>query len=245
MDVELLNLNKCSFNQGRIDGAKRINETIKRLELKLNLEILDEDPPQASVKWKTKMFLNSMLFRALSISSGICLNWNSGNGLSAVILARALMETGAVTWGMKNYILQNLKDENIEKIDKKLTIQTLAYSARFSDEDFPPPPHIMNSIREIDKAFPGLQRTYDFLSDYVHPNYTGSLSAFGKINIQKTGYIFSFDQANSEMVFSKIILGMAMLEAIEISMEDISDILESLLELEIKKPFEKNGNVKK
>lgn len=243
MDVELLNLNKCSFKQGRVDSAKRINETIKRLVKKVNLEILDKDPPKASVKWKAEMFLNSMLFRALSISSGICLNWNTGNGLSAVILARALMETGAVTWDMKNYILKNFNDKNIENIDKKLTIQTLAYSARISDENFPPPFNIMDSIREIDKSFSGLKRTYDFLSDFAHPNYTGSLSSFGKSNAQKTGFTFSFDNANNEMVFSEIILGMIMLDVIELSIEDVSKIKDSLLELERKEPFDKKGNV--
>ena len=149
------------------------------------------------------------------------------------------METGAMVWKTDNDIQENIEKEDIQAVDKILTVQTLGIKAKSGESQLPSPAHILDCIREVDKFVKGHEEVYGNLSDFAHPNYSGALGTFGKINKATSRMEFDFNNSLNVNLFAQIRAGIASLEAIEFSLNKILGLKEKLLELERRKPLDK------
>ena len=127
------------------------------------------------IEWKID-YLASALLHAIDTS----------NPLSLANNARALIEHIASLTGIGaelDRLERSLKGQQSEKIIKKSLGRTKSYlnrayygrSPKIEKEKSKQAPHINVSLKVFEKEVPNIKEIYDFLNEYVHPNYGSNI----------------------------------------------------------------------
>jgi hypothetical protein len=100
--------------------------------------------------------------------------------IGSIVVARAAQETLSIMWFL-NLKLQKLADtKDIARFTKTMQQLILGWC---EDPEFPEKVNVLTCIDAVDKRLGGkFRRHYDMLSEYSHPNYSGTMGAFGKPN---------------------------------------------------------------
>lgn len=141
----------------------------------------------SKIAWKVGMFSNAMCHRFVSLAEGVALSWNNANVLSAVLNARAIVETTAIHWEFGEKFSKLARSLDFEAVD------SLAMNYLFStrdDEILKDAPElkarqVLNAIDLIDKTvIPHFRSHYDRLSEFCHPNSYGHRGLFSHLDHQ-------------------------------------------------------------
>jgi hypothetical protein len=153
------------------------------------IDLLEEPYRRSKIAWKIAQFSNAMAHRFISLAEGVALSWNSSNVLSAVLNARAMVETTAIYWEFGGHFSKYSRALDFGAVDR------LAMSYLFStrdDEILKESPElkarqVLNAIDLIDKTIiPHFRSHYDRLSEFCHPNSLGHRGLFSQLD-HKTG----------------------------------------------------------
>lgn len=124
------------------------------------------------------VFAQAILHRSVALVDGAAAEWNRGNGVTATVLGRALLETVAVWAKALKKADEYLTTDKFDEYDT-LLVQLFFGSKnprqRVGGLD---PIHVLTAMDTLDKRFPGVRRTYDELSEIAHPNGTSLFGFF-------------------------------------------------------------------
>jgi hypothetical protein len=116
---------------------------------------------------------------------GAAIAWNNRCTLSAMLSARALMETLAVMAELERKVRRLLKEKNLCGLDA--LAQTGIFASRDKDwiKKFPEneAKNVLAYIDKFDKLLEGFRRHYDELSERCHPNAMGHNFMFSKLDL--------------------------------------------------------------
>jgi hypothetical protein len=176
------------------------NACLHRLLARRKREVAVEGPLlESKTGWKLATLQQSLLYRVCALANGVADAWNTNNVAAALIVGRALMETVALTESVSNELLRLRDPMDVAAADG---IDELCNQQLFStrDDEKVADGHgymarnILTYIDKFDKKIPSIRETYDFLSEWAHPNGSGHLFTFGEINKQ-TGWVTFHDSA--------------------------------------------------
>jgi hypothetical protein len=118
----------------------------------------------------------AMLHRIVAFVEGASAEWNRGTGLTASVLARAVLETVGVWWCALTEAESHLVSGALEQYDA--LIERVFWGTR--DPSAPvkglKPIGVPQSIQQLEKRFPGVETTYHSLCEVAHPNGLGFFS---------------------------------------------------------------------
>jgi hypothetical protein len=130
---------------------------------------------RSKIAWKLATYQHALLHRLIALMDGSAVAWNNRCTLSAMLSARALMETFAVMAEFERQVGRLLKEENLGGLD------ALAQNGIFASRDPEwikdnPETHalsVLTYIEKFDKRAEGFRGHYDMLSERCHPNSLG------------------------------------------------------------------------
>jgi hypothetical protein len=93
------------------------------------IDLLSEPYRRSKIAWKIAQFSNAMAHRFISLADGVALSWNNSNVLSAVLNARAIVETTAIYWEFGGQFSKYSRARDFGAVDH------LAMSYLFSTRD--------------------------------------------------------------------------------------------------------------
>jgi hypothetical protein len=197
----------------RPDLAK-VNAELESVAAGLLFQIDIREPPYSLSKlaWKIALFSNSIAHRFVALAEGTAISWNASNPLSAVLNARASMETFASYYEFGTQLAKLVPLDDFEAIDNLITKCLFGTRDEEMLKEFPDlkARQILNSIDMVDKtAISGFRDHYDTLSEFCHPNSFGHRGLFSSTDRQ-TG-ITTFEVKWDFTVPLKAALGMAAL----------------------------------
>jgi len=96
-----------------------------------------------------------------------------------VVLARAVVETVAVVFSLHERLDRFFENNNVIELDKDLMNCMLGSRNNTGTRAAI---NIFNSIDRVDRSVPGFRSGYDSLCEYTHPNWAGTLGAYGQID---------------------------------------------------------------
>jgi hypothetical protein len=99
--------------------------------------------------------------------------------VAGIALTRAVIESVAVVFAVHERVSQFLVDQNVEQLDNSL--MTYLMGSR-NNPDLPPAANILTLIDRMNKLLDGARSTYDAMCESTHPNWAGTLGAFGDID---------------------------------------------------------------
>ncbi len=157
--------------------------------LKLNITALEKFrvpnvtaatvPIVHKVVFKLLVYRESLLWRTLELASGAVLELENSNALSGIIIARSVQECAASCHYYSKKLEQCIRDDSANGLDDHA--MKFLLGSRWSDWEHSSV-NILTAIDKADKALPGFRSSYDNLSEYCHPNYSGVAFCFSRRN---------------------------------------------------------------
>lgn len=113
------------------------------------------------------------------IESTDCL-YKSNHLVGAIVTARAAQETLAVVWFINDKLESLVKTKDLGHFTETIKRLILGWT---NDEKFPDKINVLKCIDTVDKKMDGkFRRHYEMLSEYAHPNYSGTFGAYAQPN---------------------------------------------------------------
>jgi hypothetical protein len=111
--------------------------------------------------------------------------------VSAMVLTRAAMETTAALWVLRGKLEKALKlgTVNISELGRYLARLRVGQGKGIAQPDDPKAVHVMDFIRAVEKDCEGFEHQYDRLSEFAHPNWSGTTGLYSR---------FDHDEAQAE-----------------------------------------------
>jgi hypothetical protein len=104
--------------------------------------------------------------------------------VSAMVLTRAAMETTAALWVLQAKLEKALKlgSVNISELGKYLARLRVGQGKGIAQLDDPKAVHVMDFIRAVEKDCEGFEHQYERLSEFAHPNWSGTTGLYSRFD---------------------------------------------------------------
>lgn len=165
--------------------AKRILETedmIKKLE-KEKASIVTSYEKNGDIKpkvvWKYDCYLQAVLYRSIDIAKETLSLWKETKSVTAIILARSLMETVAAVYWLVTRADKKIAKKDFAGIDEE--VMNLSFANKI-DAELPQAKSVITYLETVDKLKPQYTEVYAILCEESHPNHMGTLYSYAKID---------------------------------------------------------------
>jgi hypothetical protein len=125
----------------------------------------------AKIPFKVILFREALIWRTEELARCACDLYERQDICSAIILSRAAAENAAAMWYLMELIEEQYAAPNTGKFDKHMMRLLCGHS---SGEPLPKPINVMDMLRKADKKVGGVMASYEAMSDFVHPNWSGT-----------------------------------------------------------------------
>ena len=100
---------------------------------------------------------------------------------SAILLARASMETSAALWYFREILERSTEVQAISETDQRLV--QLLMGSKIDSDILPKAENVLNFVDRVDKKIPGFRHQYERLSEFAHPNWSGTALLFSSVRM--------------------------------------------------------------
>lgn len=200
-------LEELNLSQDEID--KLSDESGWKLARALTTNLAENLPSKvevAALTLKSKLPFKSLTLREVLIHRVADLAtvtmqlFEDGRFVPAFIMARSVVETVSIMFFLHKSVLDFCDNHDVEKLDEFLMKTTMGSKDKSTPHE---PYNILTAVDKVDKEFEGLRQMYDCLSEFAHPNWSGTLGAYGRFDKEK--HILLFDEHRTP----KVALGLA------------------------------------
>tara|TARA_R110001606_G_scaffold399285_2_gene583674 strand:+ start:3371 stop:4069 length:699 start_codon:yes stop_codon:yes gene_type:complete len=163
------------------------------------------------------------MYRFIELAESSYTLYKAGLLIGAVITARSAYETLAVMWYLNSKLTHLVKTKDLKHFSERMRSLILGWS---KDEVFPEKTNVLTCIKSVDKELEGqFSRHYDMLSEYAHPNYSGTFGAYAEPNHETLDVAFGRYPRSEKILNSHIentiIISVSMLESIQEGYEGV------------------------
>ena len=139
---------------------------------------------KSKLPFKALCIRELLLHRMAALSSAAVDLFKRRRTIPAVILTRAIVETFAMMFTFRERLDRFLKGKtkNIGAFDDFLMRCLLGAK---NNPEMLTSTNILTAVDRVERTRPGFRNVYDVLCEYVHPNWAGTLGAFGQIDKEK------------------------------------------------------------
>lgn len=172
-----MNNNKERTPEDLLDEAKNLSQNIKKHLPKT------ADPASASFKakmpFKALSIRELMIWRVSDLSESAIKLIDNFNIVGAIIIIRSIIESVALIFYLYKKVENSIENKTIDGVDDKL--MRLLLGGKLADSKV----EAINALTLVDqlsKTAPGVREYYDDLSEFAHPNWSGSFGSYGTLN---------------------------------------------------------------
>ena len=139
---------------------------------------------RSKIAWKLAAYQHVLLHRIVALIDSAAVSFNNRCTLSAMLSARAFMETMAVMAELESQVALLLEQQDLRGLDA--VAQKGIFASRDDEwlKQFPETKavNILSYIDKFDKRAKGFREHYDPLSERCHPNSLGHNFMFASLN---------------------------------------------------------------
>lgn len=131
----------------------------------------------AKIPFKVIAYREALIWRTEKLARCACDLYQREDIVSALVLTRAVTENAAAVW----YLMQLIRSANdaphVKGMDER--IMKLLMGSR-SINEMPDALNVQTMLKKAEKSIPGILSTYDSLSEFAHPNWSGTYRHYSK-----------------------------------------------------------------
>lgn len=134
---------------------------------------------RAKIPFNALCAREGLLWRIEELGRAACDCYGRRDVVAAIVLTRAVVECAAALWH-----LMELVDHQVSKgIESDLHQKVLALLlGQRLDPSGSQAVNVLTMLGRINKAIPGVSHSYDLLSEYAHPNWSGTAGSYSEID---------------------------------------------------------------
>lgn len=132
---------------------------------------------RAKIPYKVLCYREGLIWRIEELSRTACDCYDKGDVVAAIILTRSATEVSAAAWYMMELVNRQIEHGVQPDLDDKVMKLLLGHK---NATDMPVAINVLTFMDILDKTLPGVRRAYDTLSEYAHPNWSGTALAYSK-----------------------------------------------------------------
>jgi len=215
--------------------VERFNLSLESLLRRRKSDIEAEGPLFASkTAWKCALLQQSLLYRVTMLACGCADTWNSGNVVCSILAARALLETIALCEYTTEKLLECAEARDVDAVDDLANKEL--FSTR-NDEMVADgvgfkATNVLTFIDKLDRRLSGVRESYDFLSEWCHPNGSGHLATYGDINKQTGAVKFSEKNTRVGGIQGHVMVCFMMILSTERTMDTFDRLILNVAEMD-------------
>lgn len=134
---------------------------------------------RAKIPYKVTDLIGGLTYRVVELSEAALNAFSVSYPAAAIVLTRAALETTAALWYIARKIEAVIAEGEIGDLDDVLMRMLLGFRARAEDWKMPSAINVLKFVDKINEEVPGFRSQYEDLSEFAHPNWSG------------TGYLYS------------------------------------------------------
>ena len=134
----------------------------------------------AKIPYKILAYREALIWRTEELARCAVTLYRQENHLSAIILSRCVTESAASAWYLMESVEQQVLNGLENNFDSEVAMRLLMGDK--TNHDLPDPVHVLKTIRRADKTVPGVLSSYNALSEFAHPNWSGTSLLFTQID---------------------------------------------------------------
>lgn len=171
-----------------------IKERLSAIEASLprQMDILAVSP-RSKLPFKALSYRETLIWRMAELSQSAYEEFASERLASAIILTRGAVETCAALWYLKTRVSAAVKAGSTGDIDSYLT---RLFGGNRIDKDMPQAINVLNFVDSVEKDLEGFRHQYDILSEYAHPNWSGTTGLYSRIDQEAFSVAFGSNPRN-------------------------------------------------
>jgi hypothetical protein len=210
-----------------------LNASLDRLSGLRAVEIaVAEKFLRSKIAWKLATYQHALLHRLVALTDGAAVAWNNRCTLSAMLSARALMETFAAMAEFERRLARLLKEEDLGGLDA--LAQNGIFASRDPDWISENPEtqavNVLTYVDKFDKRCEGFRGHYDMLSERCHPNSLGHNFMFSTLD-RTDGTVSYCDEREPARNGQMIVAALAPLPLVESMMAGLDESIERVSDL--------------
>ena len=213
------------------DQIEGYNACLHRLLARRKRKAVVEGPLiESKTGWKLATLQQSLLYRICALANGAADAWNANNVPAALIVGRALMETVALTEFVRSELLRLGEPMDMaaaERIDELCNQQLFSTrdEKKVADGHGHMARNILTYIDKFDKKIPSIRETYDFLSEWAHPNGSGHFFTFGEIDKQTGSVTFQESAPRVRGIQGHVVACFMLIQFVELAMDTFDETI--------------------
>ncbi len=183
---------KLSMEDSLVSLMDEIRGTLELLESNLP-ERVDAMAvsPTSKLPFKVLLYREALIWRMVELGRAAFQSFERDRLVSAIVLARAAVETSAALWYLCAKVAAAVESNAIGDIDDyliKLVAGTATGApktdASTTDVTLPRPVKVGAFLNQADKDIEGFNHQYGILSEYAHPNWAGTVLLYAKHDLE-------------------------------------------------------------
>ncbi|MEI2455961.1 hypothetical protein [Lysobacter firmicutimachus] len=134
---------------------------------------------ESMLPFKATSLRELLIHRAADLAKTATQHLEDGQVVPGAILTRSLVETVAILFCLHRELERFLSSPNESRLGEFLTSSLVG--ARWEGHPVQSI-NVLTAIDKVDKEIPKFRASYDALSEYTHPNWSGLLGSYGAID---------------------------------------------------------------
>ncbi len=139
------------------------------------------------------------------------------------------METSAALWYFREILERSTEVQAISETDQRLV--QLLMGSKIDSDILPKAENVLNFVDRVDKKIPGFRHQYERLSEFAHPNWSGTALLFSK---REDGGIANFGE-NMRSEENALLLGLhnltVALDVFQLSYDGVGELMPEFVRL--------------
>lgn len=217
--------------------VEELLEEAEKLNIEIHNDTVEELTPTypSRIPFQLNCIRYFLWYRLKELAKNSCTHYKNADLLSAITLTRSAIETAALLYNLYKKVFDALENNDIKEIEKFLKRALLGSKNKSTDEIAV---HVLSLIDTMDKEVPNFRNSYDALSEYVHPNWAGTMDLFSTID--KNNMKLLIKKMDHENVFKNGLNALIASQRIVILYNGlINDLMDKFLDL-CNKSFSEN-----
>jgi len=165
-------------------------------EIRGRIEVLESNLPAnvdamavsrtSKLPFKVLLYREALIWRMAELARGAFDNFATDSLVSAIVLARAAVETTAALWYLCAKVATAVESKDVGNIDEYLMKLNVGIATGAPTEvKMPRPVRVDKFLKQVERDIPGFSHQYGILSEYAHPNWAGTALVDSKSDMDK------------------------------------------------------------
>lgn len=206
-----------------------IQGRLQTLESSLPKQIDPIGISRTKLPFKVVNYREALIWRVAELARAALTTFEAQQFAAAIVLTRAAVETNAALWYLDEKVSAALKQKKLGDLDE--CVMRLLYGT-YTWEEFPNPIRVGKFVECVERRLTGFKEQYSRLSEYAHPNASGTTGLYSTIDRENIFVNFGLQDRNTQPAKTICIVNLSVaLTLFEGTYNHLADLMSDFVKL--------------